>query len=558
MFAITKRQKAEAEVEKRRGDINTYTQPLDYGSDPNMKDFLMNFYKHILFKKQAEMKQLLLDHPNTIGKFFKQLVPSQMENEDFWQRYYYRVKTVDEILAEWDPPPNAPPPVPSIDVELSTSSGGSRRGGVTSTTLQGEAQQYALNRRVTETTQSILTEVEKVRQRFDSKTLNKLDQSVEGRGLDLDESETQFHDASEEELAEDAKPKATATTTTKSDDDEASLGGSVRSLGSSRRSRASRRSMRLTGEKPQLSAARMMRRQRMSIRADQTGGEPPKPPDAPVLVGFRADPRAFPDRRQTRRLTRSMSAKLSTPSSGGAPPDHKSFFENISKMYYDNNARPSIFGDREQQRKALGISSPPASVPSERHHDRKQQGWSRHWDDSQDCGEICYHIVFALVMIFVIFVLFLLFSPDHARSVGDGMCAPIAPYQTLSTDKGKIGIAPWWVFPSSSKPFIFDALCGDDRIRTMLVWAPKHEDDKEFRLVIGDLSEKETVLRLSRLDRVKVYPNKLIPRQSGEAMDDEEDELPEEFNAAWMKGWNDEDIIADKRRLEPFNETYYA
>ena len=79
-----------------------------------------------------------------------------------------------------------------------------------------------------------------------------------------------------------------------------------------------------------------------------------------------------------------------------------------------------------------------------------------------------------------------------------------------------------------------------------MVWAPKHKHEKEFRLVVGDLSEQETVLRLHRLDRVKVYPNKIIARQSEDAIKEGEPEPPEEINSPWMKGWDEEDIVSER------------
>lgn len=88
-----------AEIERRRGQSSTYTEKLPRDA-PDLKDFLMDFYRNIVFKRQAEMMEEVFKYPKTVGKFYNELVPSVMAYEDFWQRYYYRTASVERVMAE--------------------------------------------------------------------------------------------------------------------------------------------------------------------------------------------------------------------------------------------------------------------------------------------------------------------------------------------------------------------------------------------------------------------------------------------------------------------------
>ncbi|CAB9526815.1 expressed unknown protein [Seminavis robusta] len=101
MFAFMNRQRALGEIERRRGDVETYTTPLDHG-DADMRDFLMDFYRNIIFKRQDEMKAELTKYPKSVGKYHAQLVVAErrVASEDFWQRYYYRTASVERVQKE--------------------------------------------------------------------------------------------------------------------------------------------------------------------------------------------------------------------------------------------------------------------------------------------------------------------------------------------------------------------------------------------------------------------------------------------------------------------------
>ena len=89
----------ESEIDRRRTDPRTYTEPLLGSTDTHdVKDFLMYFYKYIVFQKDAEQTQRMILHDNpVVGEFYHDFVTTkkQMTEEDFWQRYYYRL--------EWEP-----------------------------------------------------------------------------------------------------------------------------------------------------------------------------------------------------------------------------------------------------------------------------------------------------------------------------------------------------------------------------------------------------------------------------------------------------------------------
>jgi len=84
------------EIERLRSDPRTYTEGLD--KNDKIKEFLMYFYKHIAYHREEEMKELQTRHPETVGKFYQQFVITEkrLSHEAFWQRYYYRVKSIED------------------------------------------------------------------------------------------------------------------------------------------------------------------------------------------------------------------------------------------------------------------------------------------------------------------------------------------------------------------------------------------------------------------------------------------------------------------------------
>lgn len=100
MLAYAKRQRAVKEIDRRRRDLKTYTDPLDESRE-DLHDFLDDFDSDILSKKQVEMQQIFLEHPVVQG-FYRELVPNVVEHDDFWQRYYYRTSSTDRVLLDLD------------------------------------------------------------------------------------------------------------------------------------------------------------------------------------------------------------------------------------------------------------------------------------------------------------------------------------------------------------------------------------------------------------------------------------------------------------------------
>lgn len=98
---------AEAEANLRRARKETYTEPLrpqgkKFSKEEmeDFKEFMTEFYKTI-YKRRDECGQLCTEYPDSIGKYYKELVPNKMSYEDFWQRYFYRCD-VDNINNEWN------------------------------------------------------------------------------------------------------------------------------------------------------------------------------------------------------------------------------------------------------------------------------------------------------------------------------------------------------------------------------------------------------------------------------------------------------------------------
>ena len=100
MFAFTKRQRAVVEMERRRGHDATYTTPLPREAN-DLKSFLSEFYRNIIFLKQDEMRAELLKYP-AAGALYQKLVVQEkrVAYEDFWQRYYYRTTSIERVQAE--------------------------------------------------------------------------------------------------------------------------------------------------------------------------------------------------------------------------------------------------------------------------------------------------------------------------------------------------------------------------------------------------------------------------------------------------------------------------
>lgn len=136
MIAFAKRQRAVKEIERRRGDLKTYTEPLDRSRE-DLKDFLTDFYSNILFQRQVEMQQISIDYPAVQG-FYRELVPNVIQHEDFWQRYYYRTDCIDRVLQELEDEDAAKLKSRSESVKLSWSS-------LSTSNVHGVLNQYSTN-----------------------------------------------------------------------------------------------------------------------------------------------------------------------------------------------------------------------------------------------------------------------------------------------------------------------------------------------------------------------------------------------------------------------------
>jgi hypothetical protein len=95
------------EVSARKAREATYTEPLwdkskVYTTEEleENKAYKAQYYRTI-FKRREECAALCRDNADTIGHYFKALVPLRVTRDDFWQRYFYRCDP-DRILKEWD------------------------------------------------------------------------------------------------------------------------------------------------------------------------------------------------------------------------------------------------------------------------------------------------------------------------------------------------------------------------------------------------------------------------------------------------------------------------
>lgn len=93
------RKQAEEEVEKRRRQSRTYTEPLPLEA-PNVKLFLDTFYERDIFENGLKFKDELNKYSDSVGEHYKFLVPEQVSFDEFFSRYYYRCK-IENILDEW-------------------------------------------------------------------------------------------------------------------------------------------------------------------------------------------------------------------------------------------------------------------------------------------------------------------------------------------------------------------------------------------------------------------------------------------------------------------------
>ncbi|KAL3916974.1 MAG: hypothetical protein SGILL_004929 [Bacillariaceae sp.] len=97
--------KAKKEIEKRRGDVKTYTVPVMFGGDLDRKAFYQQYHKR--FNNNANKTaiyrlQTLRKYPSTVGKFYHELVEhsGRLSPEEFWQRYEYRCRDINRVLGE--------------------------------------------------------------------------------------------------------------------------------------------------------------------------------------------------------------------------------------------------------------------------------------------------------------------------------------------------------------------------------------------------------------------------------------------------------------------------
>jgi len=95
-----------AEANMRRSRRVTYTQPLrSQTQNPTntksdlVQDFLYDFNRTISMRED-ECQAIRNKYPDTVGRFYDELVPMKVSQEEFWQRYFYRCDS-NFILKDW-------------------------------------------------------------------------------------------------------------------------------------------------------------------------------------------------------------------------------------------------------------------------------------------------------------------------------------------------------------------------------------------------------------------------------------------------------------------------
>lgn len=89
---------AEEELEKRRKQSRTYTEPLP-SDNPEITAFLKEFYSKHVFERALEFKDELEKYSDTVGEHYNFLVPEQVSFDQFFSRYYYRCN-LDHLMNE--------------------------------------------------------------------------------------------------------------------------------------------------------------------------------------------------------------------------------------------------------------------------------------------------------------------------------------------------------------------------------------------------------------------------------------------------------------------------
>jgi len=93
ILSITKKKAMEAEIDRRRTSIETYTKDVKPTSEEiqGFMNYTCEFYCTI-DHLDKNIQQLLKKHPNTLGRHYNELVieSNRVSHEDFWLRYFYK------------------------------------------------------------------------------------------------------------------------------------------------------------------------------------------------------------------------------------------------------------------------------------------------------------------------------------------------------------------------------------------------------------------------------------------------------------------------------------
>lgn len=448
-------------MERRRNKSSTFTEPLR-GDDVALKEFLGDFYRNILYKKQSEMGALLKQHPDSLGQHYNMLVKeaSIVSNDDFWMRYYYRCN-VDTILREWE------------EAEETEREAAAKLEAAVSAQKQGEAEMAAKRKR------------------------------------EEAEAAARRKKAEAEAAARRKKAEAEAAAKRKKAEAEAAARKKAEAEAAARKKKAEAEAAAV--KKRQEEAAAKQKRV-ASASKSASSKTPPRPAPSPQQSPVSAAKSVLQNLSSMLDGTKSSSdrdsgkARLSTSSRADAPFDEPA--PTVVKLPPNNKNKKSTNAKPQQPQQGLfarfkknKVAKIPLDwVPPEELPAVKIRGIQRR--------ELRWGLVFVVISVVVAVV---------SLTAMDGVCAAARPGWTVSVDESSSAEqqqqrtysseAPWWVPEMTGfKATVFDALCGE-RPQTKL---DAVATDKNVRFTVSNAANSKSLLDVSGLTSVTVQQDRLV------------------------------------------------
>ena len=118
--------------------------------------------------------------------------------------------------------------------------------------------------------------------------------------------------------------------------------------------------------------------------------------------------------------------------------------------------------------------------------------------------------------------------PEWVTIVQNGLCSPAMPGLTLFSATQELKLeAPWWS-PNAFKKDAFQLVCGTDRLRTALTWAPTNVGSTHCRFSLAEADTEKGLL----VNRKKVQSAKI---NAGDIVLEYDKKKPEHITTVWRK-----------------------